>query len=219
VAAVSLVTTADGSHSLFLSELGEHYHSVHGAVQESTHVFLNAGLLQLSADKDIRILEIGFGTGLNAFLTCLQAEKSERKIIYESLEAFPLSEEITTKLNYARSEKEQLLFDRIHSCSWNSLQHITDNFSIIKHQTKLESVQLEENFDLVYFDAFAPDAQPELWTEEIFSKLSNLMQKGALLVTYCAKGYVRRNMIAAGLTVDRIPGPPGKRQMMRATKV
>ncbi len=215
----SIKTTADGSHTFHVTELGESYHSMHGAKQESLHVFINEGLRFLSLNN-IRILETGFGTGLNAALTYMEAEKTGRKINYHSVELYPLNPSEYLQLNYF--EKEDPFYEafiRIHECRWNRNVHLSDFFSITKLRQNLLSCLFPGKYDLVYFDAFSPRSQPELWTEEIFKKVHNAMIPGAVLVTYCAKGKVRRNIEKSGLSVEKIPGPPGKREMIRAVKL
>lgn len=212
-----LQLTADGSHTLFLPEMDEHYHSVNGAVQESMHVFIEAGLRQL--DKDvIRVFEIGFGTGLNAFLTLKETlANTALKVEYYSVERFPLDLEVIRQLNYGASHPE--LFEKLHEAEWNSLQPITDRFTLFKISGDSNTCLMPDEIDLVYFDAFAPDKQPEMWNQEIFNKLYERMSANGILTTYCAKGAVRRMMKEAGYSVDRIPGPPGKREMLRAQKI
>ncbi|MDR1344159.1 MAG: tRNA (5-methylaminomethyl-2-thiouridine)(34)-methyltransferase MnmD [Tannerellaceae bacterium] len=211
--------TADGSHTLFVPEINEHYHSVNGAIQESLHVFINAGLRCLSKEN-IRILEIGFGTGLNALLSLLEAERTDKlRIEYHTVELYPLPAELTSALNYA----EQLCpgrkewFDALHTAPWGEDVMITPNFILHKIKGDCNLCELPDSIDLVYFDAFAPDKQPEMWSQEIFDALYKRMAEGGILTTYCAKGAVRRMMIKAGYSVERIPGPPGKREMIRAS--
>lgn len=212
-----LQLTADGSHTLFLPDMDEHYHSVNGAVQESLHVFIESGLRQL--DKDlIRVFEIGFGTGLNAFLTLKQTLANESlKIEYYSVERFPLDMELVRQLNYGISYPA--LFNKLHEVEWDSLQSITDRFSLFKISGDSNTCIVPDGIDLVYFDAFAPDKQPEMWNQEIFNTLYEKMNVNGILTTYCAKGAVRRMMKEAGYAVERIPGPPGKREMLRARKI
>lgn len=212
--------TADGSHTLFIPELDEHYHSVNGAVQESTHVFIQAGLYHCKKDT-INILEIGFGTGLNAFLTLLATKNTTRKIHYNGLELHPLPKSIIDKLNY--SEKYQNidkdLYNKLHDVAWNKEVEILPNFHLSKIEcdfTQFDFTSLQTTFDLIYFDAFAPDKQPEMWTQNIFDSLYSVSNQDGILVTYCAKGMVRRMMQQAGYTTERLPGPPGKREMLRA---
>jgi tRNA U34 5-methylaminomethyl-2-thiouridine-forming methyltransferase MnmC len=210
--------TADGSHTLFIPEINEHYHSVNGAIQEARHVFIGAGLHQLPKDK-IRILEIGFGTGLNALLTLLEAEKmGKSQIEYYAVELHPLPAEVTDALNY----EELICPDRkglpaaLHTAPWDMAAGITNRFILHKIKGDSNSCDLPASLDLVYFDAFAPDKQPEMWNQEIFDTLYSRMAEGGILTTYCAKGSVRRMMEKAGYSVERIPGPAGKREMIRA---
>ena len=214
-----LQQTADGSHTLFIPEMDEHYHSVNGAVQESRHVFIEAGLHHLSK-KDITVFEIGFGTGLNAFLTLLDEEENDCHVNYYSIELYPLEPELVQALNYGKvicPEKKDL-FDSLHAAVWNEPANITGRFTLHKIQGDNNSCELPEGIDLVYFDAFAPDKQPEMWNQEIFNRLYARMTDGGILTTDCAKGVVRRMMQEAGYSVERIPGPPGKREMLRAMK-
>lgn len=211
-----LQLTADGSHTLFIPEMDEHYHSVNGAVQESRHVFIEAGLHRLSREK-LRILEIGFGTGLNAFLTLLD---TRIPVEYYAIELYPLSFDMIRPLNYGQiicPEKEDSFFS-LHATTWNIPVKITDLFILHKIQGDSNTCTFPEDIDLVYFDAFAPDKQPEMWNQAIFNKLYRPMTDNGILTTYCAKGSVRRMMQEAGYSVERIPGPPGKREMLRATK-
>lgn len=218
-----IVTTSDGSHTLYNADLHQHYHSKHGAVQESVYVFIEKGLKALPEEvNNINILEIGLGTGLNVFLTFIENLQLQKQINYTVLEAFPVEEEVFSQLNYPElllhpDKKEE--FFKIHNSDWEKQIEIAENFHFIKLKEKLEEINLPENeFDVIYFDAFSPSAQPELWTQEIFKKMYNCMRSGGILVTYCAKGDVRRNMQAAGFLVEKLPGPPGKREMLRARK-
>lgn len=217
---LEVIKTSDGSQTLYLKDKDETYHSRHGAIQESRHVFIEAGLKPLieSGKKEISILEAGFGTGLNALLTFIEAEKSRTTINYTSLEAFPVSADIVSQLDYGNALNSEHVFRKMHSLTWNENHSISEFFSLKKIEGKLEDFNAEEKFDLIYFDAFSPRVQPELWTEEIFKKMYALAAPGAILVTYCSKGDVRRAMIAAGFTVEKLPGPPGKREMLRAGK-
>ncbi|WP_029904450.1 tRNA (5-methylaminomethyl-2-thiouridine)(34)-methyltransferase MnmD [Prevotella sp. 10(H)] len=214
--------TADGSHTLFIPELDEHYHSVNGAVQESTHVFIEAGLKHCLKDK-IHIFEVGFGTGLNAFLTLSATRNLSKKIYYTAIEAYPLAEAVISQLNYANScnPQEKELYHKLHSADWNKEIEITDNFYLKKIQsdfTNFDFKKITDKIDLIYFDAFAPDKQPDMWTQEIFDKLYTVSADDCILVTYCAKGVVRRMMQHPGYSTERLPGPPGKREMLRAVK-
>jgi tRNA U34 5-methylaminomethyl-2-thiouridine-forming methyltransferase MnmC len=217
---LGVIKTLDGSHTLYLKDKDETYHSRHGAIQESRHVFIEAGLKPLveTGSKEIQILEVGFGTGLNALLTYLEAEKNEISIQYTSLEAFPVSSEIVSQLNYGDALNAKAVFQKLHALSWNENHRVSEFFSLQKNQIKLEEFGSDKKFGLIYFDAFAPRVQPELWTEEVFRKIYKLTASDGVLVTYCSKGDVRRAMIAAGFQVEKLPGPPGKREMLRAVK-
>ncbi|MDR0430995.1 MAG: tRNA (5-methylaminomethyl-2-thiouridine)(34)-methyltransferase MnmD [Tannerellaceae bacterium] len=211
-----LQLTADGSHTLFIREMDEHYHSVNGAIQESRHVFIEAGLKQLKKEN-LRIVEIGFGTGLNTFLTLLETSSP---VEYHTIERYPLSMDIIQSLNYGKiiDPEKRELFLSLHTAPWNKPVKITASFILHKVIGDSNTCEFPKQTDLVYFDAFAPDKQPEMWNPEIFAKLYDCMQTGGILTTYCAKGSVRRMMQEAGYSVERIPGPPGKREMIRAVK-
>lgn len=211
------VISKDGSSTLFAPHFDEHYHSIHGAIQESMHVFIEAGLRALKKEN-IRILEMGLGTGLNAVLTALH--KEGRKIHYTGIEAFPVEDDLLNQLNYPAElgGEAELIFKQLHTMPWNKAGELIPAFILEKMHTTLEEFASDTSYDLVYFDAFAPSAQLELWSLEIFQKMFGLMDSAAVLVTYCAKGDVRRAMIAAGFRVEKIPGPPGKREMLRAWK-
>jgi tRNA U34 5-methylaminomethyl-2-thiouridine-forming methyltransferase MnmC len=217
-----LLVTKDGSHTVSMEDRYVTYHSTHGAITESMHVFIRAGLLSLEGKEQISIFEMGFGTGLNALLTVLESQKSGQKMYYYSSELYPLEEELWSRLNYAQELKNadgESLFRRIHLCEWNTNCQLTSTFTLHKSNTDLIRLDPNQSFDLIYFDAFAPSAQPELWTEEVFRKMLAILNGGGRLVTYCSKGSVRRAMQAAGFLVEKLPGPPGKREIVRATKV
>lgn len=216
-----VILTKDGSHSLYSEKFDEPYHSRHGAIQESMHVFIEMGLKELmkSAGR-IRIFEMGFGTGLNAWLTLVEIQKAKIPTQYVSIEAYPLETALIEKLNYETLvPSDDYHLQDLHAISAEAPTRFGDFFELKKHIGRLESFETaSSSFDLVYFDAFAPSSQPELWTTDIFRKLFEMMSDGALLCTYCAKGQVRRNMQEAGFTVEKLPGPPGKREMLRAKK-
>lgn len=218
----SVILTGDGSHSVSVPEINVTYHSVHGAIQESQHIFIDAGLKEILKHKsDISIFEMGFGTGLNALLTLYEIHDKPDTIYYETVEQYPLEEFIPATLNYAaqmHAEHLQEKFIQMHASPWNKTIDIENNFSLLKRKDKIEDVLLDKLFDLVYFDAFAPAAQPELWTAPIFSKLYEAMRSGGLLLTYCSKGVVRRAMEEAGFIIEKLPGPKGKREIVRAIK-
>jgi len=216
-----IVKTSDGSNTLFVPDLDETYHSTHGALQESLHVFIREGLHFQSKLQEISILEVGFGTGLNALLTFIEADNTRRKISYTSLEAFPLEWETVKQLNYLDlipSEHNAELFKKMHTCEWGFYSEISSFFRLRKMNMKLQEVHYENEFDLIYFDAFAPRVQPDLWTEEIFASMYKALKPKGVLVTYCAKGTVKRALKAVGFQLQSIPGPPGKREMSRAVK-
>lgn len=211
----AVITTKDGSNSIFIPELDEHYHSVHGAIQEALHVFIGMGLDQCLIEP-IRILEVGFGTGLNCLLTCL----TEREIFYHGVEAFPIQREILNKLNYAELTGDNKgLFKSIHVASWQSVERITPNFRLLKDQALIQEIEITEQYDLIYFDAFGPRAQKELWNPKLYGKLYSALAVNGIFVTYCAKGQVRRDLQSVGFKMERLPGPPGKREMLRGRKV
>jgi len=215
-----IIITADGSHSISVPEMNVTYHSIHGAIQESLHVYINAGFRSgyLSHSEQCRILEVGFGTGLNALLTAIEAEKTATSIYYVALEPFPLNEDQANSLNYCeilRRKDLQSDFMRMHQSAWNKSIVVTGDLLMHKSNSTLQAFDHKTKFDLIYFDAFAPNAQPELWTNEIFEKMFSMLKPGGILVTYCSKGDVRRAMQAAGFTVEKLPGPKGKREMIR----
>ena len=215
-----IVKTSDGSHTIYVPELDEHYHSIHGAIQESNHIFINSGFDACKAEP-VRILEIGFGTGLNAFLTFLRAESMNRTVHYTSIEKFPLSIETARELNYHEfaGQKSREIFLMLHEVEWNHEIMLSDFFTIEKLSDDFTSLKLKGKYDLVYFDAFGPDKQPEMWTGEMFLKISKATVSGGILVTYSAKGEVKRHLKAANYKVELLPGPPGKRQISRAVKI
>jgi tRNA U34 5-methylaminomethyl-2-thiouridine-forming methyltransferase MnmC len=206
-----LKQTADGSFTLFIPEVEETYHSTHGAVQESMHVFIENGLKV--CDKDlIRILEVGLGTGLNAALTLQHATK---KIHYCALEPYPLSKEILNELAASRSDQFEMEF---HDSNAEEVISLREDFSFVRMEVGLEEFSSEEKFDVIYYDAFGPRVEPGLWMPARMQQCFELLNEGGIFVTYCAKGEVRRNLQAAGFVVERLPGPPGKREMLRGVK-
>jgi tRNA U34 5-methylaminomethyl-2-thiouridine-forming methyltransferase MnmC len=219
---LQIITTSDGSHSLLNTTLNETYHSVHGALQESLHVFIKMGLkffIDQYPAKEIRILEVGFGTGLNALLTLQVSTNNLININYTSIETFPLDEEIWRKLNYAQSPVEQGNFQKLHSANWNEGTAINSNFKILKLHTTLQQLNAAAgSYDLIYFDAFAPNKQPEMWELPVLEKIVSLMSTSSVFVTYCAKGQLKRDLKSLGLSVETLEGPPGKKEMVRAIK-
>jgi len=222
-----IITTNDGSKTIQLPEWNEQYHSIHGAVQEAQHVFLDMGLFhyleqhKATEESPIQLLEIGFGTGLNAFLTLLETIHKKITIYYTGIEAYPVSYGEAIQMEYPEhiGVKEQtLLFEELHHTSWGEKVVITPQFSLTKRKQTFETITDKNSYDLIYFDAFGARVQPELWTEAIFQKMYMALGSNGVLVTYAAKGSVRRAMQSVGFTVERLPGPPGKREMLRATK-
>jgi tRNA U34 5-methylaminomethyl-2-thiouridine-forming methyltransferase MnmC len=215
-----VIITADGSSTIYLPKWDENYHSKHGAIQEAIHVFIKSGLSQFSNQK-IALLEIGFGTGLNSFITFLEAEKLNLKVDYVGVEAYPVTFEELEKLNYVsalNATKYKAVFEEMYHQKWEEINNISNYFSLTKRQQFFNEIVDENVFDLIYFDAFGARVQPELWTEEIFKIMYKSLKKGGILVTYSAKGSVRRAMQAIGFLVEKLPGPPGKREMLRARK-
>lgn len=212
-----IILTEDGSHTRFIPEMDEHYHSTHGAIQESMHVFIQSGL-NIVEKKEITIFEVGFGTGLNALLT-LMHKKEDTIIKYITIEKYPLSQEEAQRLNYAGliAPEHKAEFQKMHESPFNEDIQISDTFSIRKIKADLPSYTFEDIplFDLIYYDAFAPNKQPQMWDKSIFDRIRAHCNEQAIFVTYCAKGSVRRDLNAAGFNMERIPGPPGKMEMLR----
>jgi len=215
-----IIVTSDGSSTIHLPEWDEQYHSKHGAIQEANHVFIKNGL-SLFSKLNISILEIGFGTGLNSFITFLEAPKSELSVNYVGIEAYPVAIEEVEKLNYVsqlNAQEFKTVFTTLHKQEWEIKNKISPSFSFTKRKQFFHEIVDVNCFDLIYFDAFGAKVQPELWTEKIFKLMYTALKKGGILVTYSAKGSVRRAMQFVGFTVERLPGPPGKREMLRAVK-
>ncbi|TQI71591.1 tRNA U34 5-methylaminomethyl-2-thiouridine-forming methyltransferase MnmC [Gramella sp. Hel_I_59] len=220
-----IIKTSDGSVTIHLPEWDEQYHSKHGAIQEARHVFLKMGLhhwLESNSKRPLEILEIGFGTGLNAFLTLLESNRLDLQINYTGVEAYPVITSEIEMLNYpeaadATSAEDQ--FKKLHSIPWEISVAITEKFSLLKNKLTFQELDMTNQFDLVYFDAFGARVQPELWGEDIFNSMYKALRSNGVLVTYAAKGSVRRAMISAGFHVEKLPGPPGKREMLRAVKL
>jgi tRNA U34 5-methylaminomethyl-2-thiouridine-forming methyltransferase MnmC len=215
-----LIITSDGSHTIYIPELDEHYHSIHGAVQESEFIFLKCGFDFCTASP-LNILEVGFGTGLNALLTAIRCIKGNRKVNYTSIEKYPVDEKTILLLNYNQfaGEEGEEVFNSIHSSPWNTNVNICKNFNLTKTESDLTKIKPQGEYDLIYFDAFGPDKQPEMWTKEIFYAIASVTKTNGVFVTYSAKGEVKRNLRACGFEVTLLPGPPGKRQITRAVKI
>lgn len=215
-----LIITSDGSHTIYVPELNEHYHSVHGAVKESEFIFINNGFNFCKADP-IEVFEVGFGTGLNALLTAMKSFSGEREVNYTSIEKYPLSEDIIKSLNHHlfAGKEGKVIFDLIHFSPWNIKTNIAKDFNLTKINGDFTAIPLTGNFDLIYFDAFGPDKQPEMWTRDMFAGVAAITNQNGVLVTYSAKGEVKRNLKSCGFDVTLLPGPPGKRQIIRAVKI
>lgn len=219
MSSLKIITTQDGSHSLLNEAMNETYHSRHGAIQESEYVFIEKGLKFFLRDKKelVSVLEIGFGTGLNALLTANLSQTDGINIVYTALETHPIPKEIWSTLNYST---EKLLFEKLHATAWNEWVTITPQFNLFKREESLQAANLGvQQFDLIYFDAFAPNKQPEMWEHTMLQKISLAMKSGAVFVTYCAKGQLKRDLKSLGLVVESLSGPPGKREMVRAIKI
>ena len=215
-----IIITEDGSTTIRIPEWNENYHSTHGAIQEAKHVFIKNGLDLFQTQNSVSILEIGFGTGLNAFITFLETINKE-KVNYVGVEAYPISQEEIAQMNYVSeldSEMYQEIFDKMHSCDWESQQKITDNFTLTKRKQFFQDIEDKNQYDLIYFDAFGFPLQPELWSETIFQKMYDALLPNGVLVTYACRTPIRKAMLTAGFLVEKLPGAPGKREMLRATK-
>ncbi|MCD4680842.1 MAG: tRNA (5-methylaminomethyl-2-thiouridine)(34)-methyltransferase MnmD [Bacteroidales bacterium] len=217
----SIIVTEDGSHTIFVPGLDEHYHSVFGAIQESKHVFIREGFDQIDRNE-INILEIGFGTGLNALLTCIKSNNESKVVNYTAIEPFPLNKSIWSELNYPDQMDDKdarALFFKIHEAEWGREELISESFELLKIKNTLEELNLDESkYDLVYFDAFSPEVHPSLWSEDNFCKIYKAMKVGGILVTYSSKGSVKRVLRSAGFQVKRLHGPKGKHHIIRACK-
>ncbi|MCK0123459.1 tRNA (5-methylaminomethyl-2-thiouridine)(34)-methyltransferase MnmD [Gelidibacter sp. F2691] len=230
-----IITTADGSKTIQIEDWDEQYHSIHGAIQEANHVYIKHGLLFSLETKGysrletslaerterLSILEIGFGTGLNSFLSLLEGEHYPVNIEYFGIEAFPISKDEMQALNYVEELKisdRAMLFNQLHTSAWDEAVLLTPQFMLHKQQKFFKDITAKNQFDLIYFDAFGARVQPELWTAEIFKIMYDALKPEGVLVTYAAKGSVRRAMLEVGFSIEKLPGPPGKREMLRATK-
>ena len=213
-----IVITNDGSHSIFNAKINECYHSKHGAIVEAEHVFIRNGFSVFNK-PEINILEIGFGTGLNALLTSKEAKDKAIQVNYHAIELYPINKDIYMQLNFADLIGiEREILSKLHNCSWKKQNNINSYFNLKKHHISIEKYETNLKFDVIYFDAFSPEKQPELWEENIFKKMYGFLKTNGFLVTYCAKGAVKRTMRKVGFEIIVLDGPPGKRQMTRAKK-
>lgn len=214
-----LKMTEDGSHTMYVKGMDEPYHSSHGAIQESMHVFIKQGLHTIK-QSSVRILELGFGTGLNALLTLTESMRLNMNVHYHTVEKYPLTEPEYGLLNFEKiiNPSSEGILSRMHSCPWENSIQISDNFTLCKEKADFRSMKPPQNINLVYFDAFSPDKQPELWTRDVFASIEKATVPGTILVTYSSKGIVRRTLDSCGFDVYKVPGPPGKREIIRAIK-
>lgn len=216
-----IIETRDGSTTIHIKEWNECYHSKHGAIQEAQHVFIKNGL-SLFENQSVSILEIGFGTGLNAFITFLESKKRNQIINYVGVEAYPVSSDEISLMNYIselNATDETVVFENMHTSNWNEKIVLNTNFALTKRQQFFQDINDIEKFDLIYFDAFGYRVQPELWSTAVFKKMYEALKPNGILVTYAARGVVKRSMIEVGFTVEKLAGPPGKREMFRASKL
>ena len=216
----AILHTHDGSTTIHIEEWDECYHSKFGAIQEAQHVFIKNGL-SLFKDQSISILEIGFGTGLNALITFLESKKLGLQVDYVGIEAYPISQTEIKEMNYVselKAESDEAVFETMHSCPWEEKINLKIDFNLTKKKQFFHEIEYLEQFDLIYFDAFGYRVQPELWTFEIFKLMFKALKKNGVLVTYAARSIIKKNMQEAGFTVEKLQGPPGKREMFRATK-
>lgn len=217
---MQIFATQDGSHSLIDNTYGVSYHSRYGALNESYHVFINAALRYRACLKnELSILEIGFGTGLNVLLSYLEAKKRNLNIQFCTVEAFPIDAQVVEQLNYPQLlDISPKTFKAFHKQDWNSVAKYKRNFGLEKLKQRFENLDFDDQFDIIYFDAFAPESQPELWDEAMMASMFKALKPEGILVTYCAKGVVKRTMKKVGFTIEALKGPPGKREMTRAEK-
>lgn len=217
----TLFITNDGSTSIHIEEWDESYHSKHGAIQEAYHVFINNGL-SLFKGKSVSILEIGFGTGLNALITLKESKLFNQTIDYIGVEAYPISPEMAMQMNYVEQLQEESLssyFQEMHTIKWETKTQIADHFQLTKEEKLFQEINCKNQFDLIYFDAFGFRVQPELWSVEVFQKMYDALKKGGVLVTYACRTSIKNAMKESGFTVEKLPGAPGKREMLRASKI
>lgn len=215
-----IIQTKDGSTTIHLPDWNESYHSKHGAIQEAYHVFIKNGF-SLFQGRPISILEIGFGTGLNSFITFLEAEKNNQLIDYVGVEAYPVAPDEALQMNYPDEiddSKQKDVYLKMHQCNWEESNPISDNFTLTKRKQFFQDIEDENAFDLIYFDAFGFRVQPELWSEELFAAMFKALKNNGVLVTYACRTSIKNAMLSAGFSVEKLPGAPGKREMLRATK-
>lgn len=215
-----IILTADGSNTLFSEKFGENYHSSYGAITESRHIFINNGLKRVSADQ-INILEVGFGTGLNCLLTFLESINTFQLVRYDAIEPYPIEPNLLSNLNYPfmLGEESVKIYNSIISCNWNIEVSINYYCKLRKIAEKVKDFEFYNAYHIVYFDAFSPDIQPEMWTETIFKKIYDAMLPEGILLTYSCKGLVKRALKSTGFSITKLTGPPGKREILLAKKI
>ena len=217
---LKIISSNDGSHTIYREDIDEHYHSIHGSIQESIHVFIDAGLkkfIQNNNKKKVNILEIGFGTGLNALLTNQENIQFKKEVNYHTLEPLPIDYSLIKNINFKKINSK--VFSQIHNLQWNCNHTINNYFNFHKEKISLQDFNSKIKYDIIYYDAFGPNSQNEMWTIDIFEKLFSLLNSKGILVTYCAKGQVRRDLKRVGFEMERLPGPIGKREMLRGNKI
>ena len=215
---VEIIQTKDGSHTLYSKQFDEIYHSRNGALAESQHIFIHSGLDACQTNV-INVFELGFGTGLNALLSWEYAETKNVRVDYHSIELYPVSEDLIRQINYPDLVGHKEKFQRLHAADWNDRVILSENFTLHKIKGSVLEMQFPAStINVIFFDAFSPEKQPELWTVDVFTKMYDILAPNGILVTYCSKSYVRRNMQQAGFQIEKLPGPHGKRDMVRAIK-
>ncbi len=217
---MKLYPTKTGENTLYLPEMDETYHSREGVLSEAMHVFIEQGFNRMLQLPTINIFEVGFGTGLNALVTAAEVEKTDKKVLYTSIEAYPVPAALAKELNYGALINQEPLYAKLHAAAWNKMEKITENFELHKDENSLLKIELpSKTFDVIYFDAFAPKKQPEMWQKTIFEKLYNSLKNGGVLTTYSAAGQLKRDLKSVGFTIENPPGANGKREMTVAVKV
>ncbi len=216
-----IIKTSDGSHTLYSPDMDEQYHSVNGALTESLHIFIKHGY-QVCTEKNKKVFEVGFGTGLNCYLTAIEAEKNRTPTTYVAIEEYPLEKERWQALNYPQvyPSKDQTLFQSIHEAEWGKKVEISTHFQLLKLKLDITTSTLPnlEEANIVYYDAFGPDKQPEMWKLLVIEKVANIMASTGILVTYTVKGSVKRGLKSLGFRIEKVPGPPGKNEILRGYK-
>lgn len=222
---LSIIKSGDGSDTILSTNFETTYHSRHGAILESRTIFINAALKfyldNTSYDENnaVRIFEMGFGSGLNALLTYIFAEEFNLNIYYTTLEAYPINHNLINKINYTEILGFDQIFKKLHQLDWNEIHTVSNKFKFSKINDYLDRVSFDQSYDIIYYDAFGPETQPELWNEAILSKMFKILNHGGVLTTFCAKGSFKRTLKSIGFLVESLPGPPGKREITRAKKV